>query len=312
MSNPKSSNQPVSGDVVFFGSRCEFSRRALVELRARDLRVRAIVLPGPPLMSRPFRRTNWSAVNGVELVRPAHGGNSPVRAAGLGIPVYEVSRLHDRETVDLLSEFRADVFAVCCFPRRIPGSLLTLPRLGALNAHPSLLPVYRGPDPLFWIYRNAEPVTGVTVHLVDTRLDTGPIVAQRTVPVTPGIPGNFLWDRLASLGSEVLADAIVGALEGSLQPVPQDERSASYLGWPARSDLTIPLDEWLASRVYHFCVGVMPSGYHPLVELDGSLFEVEEILRSSDDGLEDEPDAPGVLLACQRGHVRVILRPATL
>jgi methionyl-tRNA formyltransferase len=311
MSNPRSSNQPASGGVVVFGSRCEFSRRAAVELLKHGLQIRAIVLPGPQRLIRPLRRTSWTAVHGVDLVGPAHGGNAPVGTSGRGIPVYEVSQLSNSETIGLLAELRADVFAVCCFPKRIPSSLLRLPRLGALNVHPSLLPAYRGPDPLFWIYRNAEPVTGVTVHVVDTGLDTGPIVGQRTVPVTPGIPGNFLWDRLASAGSQMLADAIVRALEGSLQPVPQNEQNASYFGWPSRRDLTIPLDEWPASRVYHFCVGVMPSGYRPLVESKGSVFEVQEILRSSDDGLEDETDAAGVLLACARGDVRVVLRPAT-
>jgi methionyl-tRNA formyltransferase len=306
MSNaPGRTNSPKS--VVFFGSRCEFSRRAVSTIRERGVRLGAVVLPGPPGQSTPIRRSNWAAVN--NLTQPRTGTSLPLRSSRIDsdIPVFEVARLSDPLTIETLSSFGAAVFALSCFPRRLPRSIIQLPDHGALNAHPSLLPDNRGPDPLFWTYHRGDRLTGVTVHLVDEGFDSGAIVCQRSISVTSGIPGNFLWDRLATLGADMLADAVQRALLGTLQSSPQDAQLATYYTWPRPSDLLMPLDQWDAHRAYHFCVGVLPFGYRPCVWLNDRMYEVVEVHGTGE--TRDAADLDhGTSLACRDGALRVLLR----
>ena len=86
------------------------------------------------------------------------------------IPVWEVGDLRASATRETLAGYAPDALCVACFARKLPASLLALPRLGALNVHPSLLPDNRGPDPLFWTFWRGDEATGVTIHLMDERL----------------------------------------------------------------------------------------------------------------------------------------------
>ena len=90
--------------------------------------------------------------------------------------------LAGKETPEELTRLDFDAITVACFSRKLPASVLRLPRLGCLNVHPSLLPAHRGPDPLFWIYHDGDETGGVTIHLMDEGFDTGPIVLRETVP----------------------------------------------------------------------------------------------------------------------------------
>src|SRR5215210_2406148 len=83
----------------------------------------------------------------------------------------------------MLRELKPDLIFVTGFPWRLPGELLSVPRLGSINTHPAPLPRYRGPNPIFWQILNGEPEIGLTIHRMDTEFDTGPILAQATMPV---------------------------------------------------------------------------------------------------------------------------------
>ncbi len=85
----------------------------------------------------------------------------------------------------LFEPYDLDLITCCGFPWRLPAGFLELPRLGAINAHPSLLPMYRGagPNVFGWMFRNDEHETGVTVHRMSAEFDTGPILAQERVPI---------------------------------------------------------------------------------------------------------------------------------
>src|SRR6185503_3137322 len=120
-----------------------------------------------------------------------------------------------------------DAIAVACFSRRLPASLLRLPRLGCLNVHPSLLPAHRGPDPLFWIFHDGDEAGGVTIHLMDEGFDTGPIVLQENVALSDDMTVAELDRTCARLGGELLAEALFGLAAGTIQPEPQDASRAS-------------------------------------------------------------------------------------
>src|SRR6266536_191528 len=108
-------------------------------------------------------------------------------------------------TIRVLTEYQPETICVACFSKRIPRDILDIPRLGCLNVHPSLLPANRGPEPLFWTFREGNQRTGVTIHLMDEGMDTGPIVAQEALEIPDGISYTQLEAQCAELGGKLLA-----------------------------------------------------------------------------------------------------------
>jgi methionyl-tRNA formyltransferase len=172
------------------------------------------------------------------------------------IPVLEAGALGHPDTLAALRAYEPDALCAACFPRRLPADVLGLAPLGALNVHPSLLPAYRGPAPLFWVLRDGAPSAGVTVHLMDEGLDTGPIVERAPLPLPEGASGAEL-DRLASeLGGELLARAVVRLRAGTAVITPQPVQGASYCPWPSAQDFRLVAEETPARRAYGFIRGV--------------------------------------------------------
>jgi len=101
-----------------------------------------------------------------------------------------------RTIAPLLESVRPDLVACIGFPWKIPADALAVPRLGWLNGHPSLLPQHRGPVPVAWAIRRGDPEIGVTFHRMDAGLDTGPIYAQRTMPVGEYVEPDAFYPRL--------------------------------------------------------------------------------------------------------------------
>lgn len=114
-----------------------------------------------------------------------------------------------------------DLFVLASYGRILPQSLLDLPRLGALNVHPSLLPRYRGATPIQTALRNGDRETGVSVMMMDPGMDTGDIVAQESVAIEPEETYGELHDRLAFLGADLLERTLLLAQRDGLRAHPQ-------------------------------------------------------------------------------------------
>ncbi|HEU0028894.1 MAG TPA: formyltransferase family protein [Ktedonobacterales bacterium] len=279
--------------VVFFGMGGVFSRTPLEALLRAGADVRAVVEPAPAALraadDEPFTRLEpsaWAASGaarrGLPLAGAAGGGKGRSMreiAASVGAPLYSVRRLGDARTVAALAAHEPDALCVACFTRRLPPAILALPRMGALNAHPSLLPENRGPDPLFWMFHEGAQETGVTVHLMDEGLDTGPILAQRRVDVAE----VEMWEteakleaRLAVVAGELLVEALAGLAAGTLTPTPQDEARATYHSWPEAADYVIDAS-WPVRRALAFASGVFQREEPViLVARDGTRFRLIE------------------------------------
>jgi methionyl-tRNA formyltransferase len=146
---------------------------------------------------------------------------SPVKAAAgdLGIPTYEPQAL--RAFAREIQTEGFDLFVLAAYGRILPQELLDLPRLGALNVHPSLLPKYRGATPIQSAIMHGERETGVSIMLMDSGLDTGDVVLQARVAIAAAETYGELHDRLATLGAELLAETIEIARSGKLVGQPQ-------------------------------------------------------------------------------------------
>jgi len=159
-------------------------------------------------------------------------------ALALGLTVLTPERL-DAEFVASLAAMRPQLLACVSYGKILSSSLLTIPGMVALNVHPSLLPEYRGAAPIQAALRDGRTATGVTVIWMSTKMDAGDVALAQTTPIAPGEDYGALHDRLAVLGSAMLAEAAVLVASDALPRVPQDESLATYTTPLSKDDLRI-------------------------------------------------------------------------
>lgn len=139
-----------------------------------------------------------------------------------GIPVLQPARLKDPGFIASLKEADPDIIAVVAF-RMLPVEVWSIPPLGCINLHASLLPSYRGAAPVNHAIMNGEKVTGVTTFLIEKEIDTGKILLQRETGIEPQETAGELHDRLMVEGARLLEETIEGVLNDKLTPLPQDQ-----------------------------------------------------------------------------------------
>ncbi len=127
-----------------------------------------------------------------------------------------------------LKRLKPDVFAVASYGMIIPQEILEIPKRGTFNVHPSLLPKYRGPSPIHATILHGDEKTGVTIMLMDEKMDHGPILAQKEIPISPEETTLTLTAKLAYFGSDLLVETIQRLLKDGITPQPQDHEKATY------------------------------------------------------------------------------------
>lgn len=253
--------------LIFLGMRGVFSSTVLEALLQAGFQPDALIIPSAP----PLPGERRSAIRQVAPpALPLSATDTVTLAHTANVPVWEVSRLQAPETLAVLHMLAPEVLVTACFPRLLPPLWLSTPRLGCLNLHPSLLPAYRGPEPLFWQFRNAEPRTGVTLHFMDESADTGDLVAQAAVPFPDGLRYAEAEALTARAGAELLITALRRAAHDVLPRRPQPATGVSLAPCPAPTDLTIPTD-WPARRAYNFARGAEPFGPFAIQSNTGAL-----------------------------------------
>ncbi|HET9029017.1 MAG TPA: methionyl-tRNA formyltransferase [Candidatus Aquilonibacter sp.] len=206
--------------------------------------------------------------------RPSGRGHklqpTPVKAAALDLSlrVFEPTKLKSFAQ-ELEGAF--DLFALASYGRILPQALLDLPRLGALNVHPSLLPRYRGATPIQTALRNGDAETGVTIMLMDAGMDTGDIVLQERVPIEPADDYGALHDRLALYGGELLGEAIDLAIKGELTHRAQS--GEPVITKPISKDDLLVDPSWPPQRIIDAVRAFSPSP-GARMEIDGETIKV--------------------------------------
>jgi len=162
------------------------------------------------------------------------------------IPVMQPETLESSEVVEQLAKLQPELIIVAAFGFILPQKVLSLPEFGCLNVHPSLLPRHRGPSPIANAILCGDELTGVTIMLMGTGLDTGPILAQKKVGISFMDTTGSLGTRLADMGAELLLETLPKWLGGELKPCPQDETQATYSKLITTDDAEI---DWHVSAV---------------------------------------------------------------
>jgi methionyl-tRNA formyltransferase len=130
----------------------------------------------------------------------------------------------------LLAALDADIGLSAAFPMLIPADALGVPRLGIVNTHPSLLPRYRGPNPIAWTVRNGDPRLGYSIHRMDQDFDTGNLLGQGTTPIDDAQRPEEIFGRMFALLGTLLPEALA-RVEAGDPGDPQPPDGASYAGF---------------------------------------------------------------------------------
>jgi len=144
------------------------------------------------------------------------------------LPFLTPDNLEEKSFLQKIKKFKPDFALLSGYGKIIPSSLLKIVNKGFLNLHPSLLEKYRGATPIQAAILNGDKKTGVTLFLMDEKLDHGPIIAQKEIILEDNLNYSQLEEILAQLGKELIKEAIPLYLEGKIELKPQDEEKATY------------------------------------------------------------------------------------
>ena len=247
--------------------------------------------------------------------RPAGRGRklvaSPVkaRALELDIPVLQPESLRSAEAVATLAALEPDLMVVTAYGLILPPPILSIPPLGCINVHGSLLPRWRGAAPIQRAIEAGDVLTGVCLMQMEAGLDSGPVYALGEVPISPEDTAGALHDKLTEAGGRLLAQNLSAIITGSLLPEPQDPAAVTYAAKLNRDEALI---DWqadagsIARRVRAFNPWPVAR-----TTFRGEPLRVLLAAEDSNTDTDTEPgtviaaDADGVVVCCGSGSVRI-------
>ena len=273
-------------NIVFFGT-AGFAVPALEKLTSTGHKVLAVV-------TQPDR----PAGRGQEMQ------SSPVKEVALakGLFLYQPANCNEYEFLRELRALSPDVIVVVAYGQKLGNDILQMPRYQCLNIHPSLLPKYRGPEPVARTLLNGDAFTGVCIVKVVEKMDAGPILGVSKVPVPPEATTPAMEQELSLIGADLLVDVLAAVAERRSLEVPQDEREATYARKFEKNDGRI---DWRkpAQKIQSFVRALIP---YPcaFTSLGGRQRVVIWKVRGT--RYPQKPDhRPGTILAVEKDSLRI-------
>ena len=180
---------------------------------------------------------------------------SPVKTLAVerGIPVYQPVTFKDGAATELLRTLAPELLVVVAYGRILPQAFLDVAKYGSINVHGSLLPKYRGAAPIQWAVLNGDKTTGVSVQYMAAAMDAGDVIAARETEIGEFETAGELFDRLKTLGAELLAETVRKIASGSVIRVPQNEADATYTKMLDKNMSPIDWNKSPREIVKHIC-----------------------------------------------------------
>jgi len=282
--------------IAVLGARSAFTRHAVDALCESGV-------PPVALMVGAGSTVNVRGPIPIEVRESATGA-----AAAHGVALIRAPNPNHPDAVAALERIEPDLLLLACLPDILGCAARRTARLAALNLHPSALPRFRGPDPVFWQLRAGIARAGVTVHVVTGAVDAGPIVAQSRLDVRPGIGAAALTAALVRLGVRGLADLLPSIERRIRDAVPQDESQATRQPHPRAEDFRIDTT-WTAERAFRFIEGTRGPGTTFTIIGDHGETEVERAVgfdAGSPSGPAVEESAEIVTIRFASGTLRAV------
>ena len=181
--------------------------------------------------------------------RPAGRGQkltpSPVKVAALenNIPVEQPRSFRDADAQARFAQFNADIMVTAAYGILLPKAVLSIPRLGCINVHASLLPRWRGAAPIQRAILSGDKKTGITIFQIEEGLDTGDMLLQSECDILPQDTSEAVHDRLAALSADTLLASLDKIAASKIKPVKQDDKLATYASKINKTDAKIDWGE---------------------------------------------------------------------
>lgn len=222
--------------------------------------------------------------------------------------VLQPTNLKDLEFINTLKKIKPDILVVVGF-RKLPDEVWKLPPLGTINLHASLLPQYRGAAPINWVLINGEKITGVTTFFIDDKIDTGKIIYQDKVEITPGENAGTLHDKLMNKGAELVNKTVKSILKGVSPQTDQSTLTKAQTELKKAPKLRnenceIPWEK-SAIEVYNFIRGLSPypGAWTRIINQKGKtsilkIFKTEVIS-------EQHENKPGTVLTDDQSYLQI-------
>ena len=207
------------------------------------------------------------------------------------------------QSANELAKYAPDIIVVSCFAQKLPESVLSIPLVDCFNLHPSLLPAFRGPAPLFWQFRAGVEQFGITLHRMSAQFDSGDIIAQSRVFMPDGASGKRASELLAEAGGELLIQTLSNTAAEEWGTYPQDAQQASYQGFPSPSDYEVSVS-WPARRLYNFICATRDRGLPYRCKVDDRVYwllAVDSWQQTSNSGVVISGNT--ITIPCGRGSV---------
>jgi methionyl-tRNA formyltransferase len=240
---------------------------------------------------------------------------SPVKQVAMeaGVPVHQPAKIRAPEFQPVLEALAPDAIVIIAYGQIIPARLLTIPKLGWINLHASLLPKYRGAAPINWAIVNGETVTGITSMRIDAGMDTGEMLLQQEISIGAKETAPELAARMSEAGAPLMLKTLLGLRSGDLHPQPQDHQQATMAPMLKKEDGHI---DWnlSAEGIFNRMRGFTPwPGATTTFRGQSCQLWGESIYREGEDKLLGSPGTihltigkiPELFVVCGQGLFRV-------
>ena len=177
-----------------------------------------------------------------------------------------------------LLKLNPDIILIGSWGERFEKTTYDIPKMATINAHPSLLPKYRGPNPYFWVIKNQEQTSGVTFHLVDDGYDSGAILAQEEIKIFPSDTGESLKKRTVLTARGIACELLNALKEDIIIPLQQREEQATYFSHPEELELNFKksaeenlaairaIHPWNKAYFFHNITAIAPNPHSTTIE----------------------------------------------
>lgn len=248
-------------------------------------------------------------VVGVYTIPDVPGRSNPLKdlAVKLGIPVFQPLRMRAPEVFEEYKKLAPELNVMAFVTDIVPESILTYPKYGTIQYHPSLLPKHRGGSSINWAIIQGDTRTGLTIFWPDKGLDTGPILMQKEVEIGPDdTVGSIYFNKLFPLGVTAVMESIALVKQGTTPHIKQDESQATYEGLCTDKSGVINWEE-PAQTVYNLIRGTNPSP-GASTTYKGTPFKIFDVALVKD----GQNKTPGTVTDIGKEGIRVALKGGTL
>lgn len=199
----------------------------------KDLKV---VFMGTPTFSVPILESLINTCNVILVVsqpdkekdRKGAFVSTPIKQIALShnIEVYQPTKI--KEEYQKIIDANPDIIITCAYGQIIPESLINYPHLGCINVHGSLLPRLRGGAPIHHAIINGDDETGITIMYMDKHMDSGDIIAKRSLPIGPNDTLDIVYEKMSKLGASLLMETLPSIVAGTNNRIKQDEKYVTF------------------------------------------------------------------------------------